>query len=288
MVTDNNNNESFVPEVVSNNSLETIIRTELDVQIETAKKYPRDLTRFMKRLEGISTMTQEIAESCNYALPRKFKDEQGNWQKKILQGPSVRFAEIANSVYGNTRAGARVIANDGRTITAQGVFHDLETNVFVSVEVRRSILNRTGQPFSEEMQVVTGNAACAIAFRNVVFKGIPAATIQPIYEKVLEVAKGTSDTLEKRRNAAIDFFVKRNITKEQIFDALQVTSENEIDLDKLLILSGMKASLSSGEHTITDLFTPEVAKKFREKAKAASDQTAEMVGEITPKKEKKK
>jgi hypothetical protein len=72
------------------------------------------------------------------------------------------------------------------------------------------------------MQVVTGNAACAIAFRNAVFKVVPASLCQPIYEKAKEVARGTAETLVKRRDKAIDYFNSIGVKNEQIISVLEI------------------------------------------------------------------
>jgi hypothetical protein len=243
----------LTPEVIPTlDALSTIVKADIDVQIATAKAYPRSLTRFMKELERIGCLTIPIAESCSYGLPRK---ERG--QTKIITGPSVRFAEIVCATYGNIRSGARVIANDGKFITAQGFCHDLETNNFIAIEHKRKITDRNGRTYSEDMQGVTGNAACAIAFRNAVFKVIPAAIVAEPYEKIKEVAKGDAATLGDRTKKAVKFFTERGVDEKRIFAALGVDGINDIDLDILATLSSMKAALANQEVTSLDeLFPP--------------------------------
>lgn len=277
MTTDNNNPlvddfEEMKVEIIPNmDSLSTIIKSEVDIQISTAKAFPRNLKKFMAKVESIATTSQAIAESCSYALPRKEKDKKtGNFVNKIISGPSIRLAEIVVSSYGNVRAGARIIANNGRKITAQGVFHDLESNTFISIEVDRSIVNKAGKTYTEDMQVVTGNAACAIAFRNAAFRGIPGALMIEVYENIKSVAKGDAKTLVERRDKAMKFFKDNKVTKEQIFDALEVKDLSEIDLDKLAILSGMKVAFMNNEATLEDLF-PTEEKKARDKANAGTE-----------------
>jgi hypothetical protein len=237
-------------------ALSTIVKADIDIQISTAKNYPRSLTKFMKELERIGTLTVPIAESCSYGLPRKQKNETtGRFETKVITGPSVRFAEIVCATYGNIRSGARVISNDGKFITAQGFCHDLETNNFIAIEYKRKITDRNGRTYSEDMQGVTGNAACAIAFRNAVFKVIPAAIVAEPYEKIKEVAKGDAATLETRRQKAVNFFTQRGVDEKRIFTALNVDGMKDIDLDKLAELSAMKAAFANQEVTsLEDLF----------------------------------
>lgn len=231
--------------VENESSLSLITKAEIDIQISTAKAYPRSNKIFLDKALSMATLNEDIAASCIYALPR---------DGKVLDGPSVRLAEIVCSSYGNIRAGARIIANDGKIITAQGVCHDLETNYCVTVEVKRRITNKTGKTFSEDMQVVTGNAACAIAYRNAVFKVVPSALVNDIYEKAKEVAKGTAETLIARRNKAVKYFIDLGVSEKQICDALEIKKVEDIDLDKLSTLSGMRTLIKNGESTIKDLF----------------------------------
>src|SRR5690606_9442298 len=132
-------------EFIAADTLGTLVKSEIDMQISTAKAFPRSITAFLNRVESLATVSQPVAESCSYSLPRKqFDEKTGRYETKILTGPSVRFAEIVVSSYGNIRAGSRVISNDGRFVTCQGICHDLETNTCVSVEVKRKITTKTG------------------------------------------------------------------------------------------------------------------------------------------------
>lgn len=252
--------------IVADSALALITKAEIDIQISTAKAFPRSIKMFMDKAISIATVSEEVAASCAYALPRG---------GKTLEGPSVRLAEIVCSSYGNIRSGARVIHNDGRTITAQGICHDLETNNCVTVEVKRSIMQnvyengkKTGrlQQMNEDMQVLTGNAACAIAFRNAVFKVIPSALCQDVYDKVKEVAKGTAETLVVRRDKAVKYFKDLGVTEKQICDTLELKKIEDIDLEKLSILRGMVTLIKNNESTIAELFIDAEAKK-----KAAQD-----------------
>jgi hypothetical protein len=243
----NNEGQLEIVSVTNDNALSTIIKAEIDVQITTAKAYPRSIKMFLDKALSIATVSESVAASCSYALPRGGKS---------LEGPTVRLAEIVCASYGNIRTGARIIANDGKTITAQGICHDLETNNCVTVEVKRRITDKNGKTFNEDMQTVTGNAACAIAFRNAVFKVIPSALINDVYEKAKLVARGTAETLVARRDKAIEYFKTQGVKEKQICDVLDIKKIEDIDLDKLSILRGMVTLISNGESTISELFNP--------------------------------
>lgn len=234
-----------IVEVISENSLALITKAEIDIQISTAKAFPRSIKTFIDKAISLATVNDNVAASCSYSLPRS---------GKTLDGPTVRLAEIACSTYGNIRSAARVIANDGKTVTAQGICHDLETNNCVTVEVKRKITDKNGKTFSEDMQVVTGNAACAIAFRNAVFKVIPSALIQEVFDAAKQVTIGTLETLVERRDKALKYFKDQGVSDTQICDVLSIKRVEDIDLEKLYNLRGMVTLIKNGESTIQDLF----------------------------------
>lgn len=257
---ENNDNVQEVPSVEilqGEASLSLITKAEIDIQISTAKAFPRSLTKFMRSAMSMATISEGVAESCAYALPRG---------GKTLEGPSVRLAEIAVSAFGNIRAGSRVIYKDNKIIRAQGICHDLESNTCVTIETERRITDRNGKTFNDDMIVVTGNAACAIAFRNAVFKVIPAALISDVYDKVKEVAKGSAETLPARRAKRLQYFYDLKITKEQVANSLGVADVNDIDLDKLGILNGMVTAHKTNESTLAELFPEPEAKGKADKA----------------------
>lgn len=232
-------------------TLSTVIKAEIDMQISTAKAYPRSLQVAMQRALSLATLSQDVAESCIYALPRG---------GKRVEGPSVRLAEIIGSSWGNMRSGARVISNDGKTITSQGICHDLETNFAVTMEVKRRITDKYGKTFNEDMQVMTGNACNAIAFRNAIFKVIPRAMIDQIMLEVKKVSRGDVSTLPERRTKAVDWFNKKGVTNEMICEHFDIKKIEDVDLDMLQTLSGYKNAVTQEEVNVISIFKPEIEK----------------------------
>src|SRR5215469_16555993 len=114
--------------MLSTNALAAINGSEIDRQIATAKQYPRDYTQFRKRAHALITLDPESAAACIYALPRGMEKNEltGKWEKTIIKGPTISFAVTIATTYGNNRYGARIIAEDEDTVTAQGSFFDLE------------------------------------------------------------------------------------------------------------------------------------------------------------------
>jgi len=244
--------------------LQAINRSEVDIQVSTAKQYPRHLPDVLNKIATYATMDTDTAEDCFYALRRGNGNDQ-----QVIEGLSVRMAEIIASAWGNLRVQTRIIGNDGKTITTQGICHDLETNVAVSVEVKRRITDRKGNTYSEDMQVVTGNAASAIAFRNAVLKVVPKAVTKRVIEDVKQVALGKSIDLETSRQNAIKNYAKRGVTEEMLLSYLDINSVLDIDKEKLFTLKATLNAINEGTATVQDEFIkPMEEKKTAEEKKA--------------------
>ena len=258
--------------------LQAINRAEVDIQIATAKTYPRDVQDALRRIKDIATLDTETAEDCFYALRR-----QGN----LIEGVSVRLAEIIAGAWGNLRVQTRIIGDDGRTITAQGVCHDLETNLAVSVEVKRRITDKYGKTYSADMQVMTGNAASAIAFRNAVLKVVPKAVTKRVINEVKDVAVGKSMDLESRRQNMIAYYSKIGVGEADILRYCGVKTPEEITGEMIFELSGLKNAIKEGTTTVQEVFRANVAdadaqaeaarKKSEENRKKAADAMAAAV-----------
>lgn len=265
-------------QMMAPDTLANVSKIEIDTQISTAKAYPRDLAKVLNQAKHMATLNTEIAESCNYAKPGKILDKKtGQYVDGFHTGPSIRLAEILVSCYCNLRVATRVVGNNGSLLTAQAMFHDLETNTAISTNVDRSILTSKGTTYSNDMQAVTGNAACAIAFRNGAFKIIPAAYVQDIYKAVLIMITPKEDELPGKRQAAIDYFIDMGVTLPQILRALHVKTMDEIGTERLTILRGMATSISTGEMTKEEIFPPTGGKPEGGNGKVANTQTENLL-----------
>ena len=249
--------------ITDTSALGQIERAQIDMQIATARRYPRQLSLVKQRMLSFATLDEETAEGCFYTLPGR-KGGDG----KPLQGPSVRLAEIALSCYQHLRAGSRIIEDDGKFITAQGVVHDLENNVVISIEVKRRVTNKMGQRYGDDMIATTGNAACSIALRNAAFRVIPMALIQPGYEAAKKLAIGDCKSLVQRRAASVEHFGKMGVTKEMICAALGIRSTEDIQLDHLEILIGYSTAIKDGDASVDDVFKPRDERTHAEKPAA--------------------
>jgi len=242
------------PVATDTSSMVAINRAEIDGQIATARAYPRSVAGFIKEARALVSLDADTAEACIYSLPRG-KDDRGD--KKFITGPSVRFAEIIMHSFGNNRSGGRIVAEERDCVVAQGVFHDLEKNVQVTKEIRRRIVDKYNKRFNADMIGVTCNAAISLALRNAILAGIPKAIWLPIYEAARMVAVGDVTTLTARRDLAIAWFAKVGVSPEQIFARLGVGGAEDIGLEQLEALTGLKTAIRGGHITPEAAFTPE-------------------------------
>ena len=242
--------ENDIIQVQQADMLQALNRSEIDQQVATAKQYPRHLPTVLNQIRTYATMDVDTASECFYVLHRNA----GNGSTQTIEGLSVRMAEIIAGAWGNLRVATRIIGNDGKTITAQAVCHDLETNVAICTEVKRSILTKQGYTFSQDMQVVTGNAAAAIAFRNAVLKVIPKAVTKRVIEEVKKVAMGQALDVETSRQNMVAYFAKLGVSEEMLLEYLQVKKREEIDAEMVLTLRGVANAIKEGDTTVHETF----------------------------------
>lgn len=271
MTTDKERAEPDEREIITPESgtLELLNKSEIDQQIATAHKYPRSIVSFRKEALQMVTLNETIAKECIYALPR---------DGKTIEGPSARFAEVIMSAWGNCRAGARVVSDQGDFVTAQGVFHDLQRNVAITYEVQRRIVDKHARRYKPDMIGVTANAACSIALRNAVLKGVPKAFWAEMYAAARHVVAGDVQTLANRRSKAIQEFAIYGVRQEDVLRVLGVQGVQDITIDHLVALSGMLTAIKDGDTTPEQLFgtdasTTTAAQKPKE-ASASPDKEA--------------
>lgn len=234
--------------VAASDAGDRLERANVDVQVATAHRFPRNLTRTLNNAIAIATMNKDTAQSMGYALPR------GN---KPIMGPSIHLARILAQQYGNIRAEAKVVEITDRQVISRGTAWDLENNTAVSYEVRRSIINSKGQRYNDDMITVTGNAANAIAYRNAVFNIIPHSLIDSVYRAAQGVITGDlSDEVKliQRRQGAIKHFNDQyGITEDEVVKLCGKQTPNQIGPDQIALLLGVAQALKDGDTTVEEV-----------------------------------
>ena len=253
-----------------------LAQVELNQAVTTAQAFPRSLQRARDNITAMVMLDDETAAECIYALPRGGKP---------IRGPSVRFAEIIASQYGNCHVGSRVIEVNKfeKYVEAEGVFHDLETGMKRTARTRRRIVDRNGRLFNDDMILVTSNAACSIALREAILKGVPKALWRAAYDAADAVICGDVKTLSVRRADAIKSFATLGVTADQIYASLDVAGSDEITPDHIGTLIAMFKAIRAGEVDVEEYFP---AKADAKAAASAAKGTAAKLSEIASAKRK--
>ncbi|ACB80876.1 hypothetical protein Mpop_2721 [Methylorubrum populi BJ001] len=205
------------------------MRAAIDVQISTAKAYPRAHHQVAKNLIAWCAGDTETAESCVYSLPRG---------GKTIRGPSIRFAEILTHAWGHMRVDARIVDEGRDFIVVRGECHDLQSNNVWSQDVTRRITGSNGRRYDADLIGVTTMAAASIAQRDSVLKCIPAFIWRPAFDACMQRIVGDVKTLSDRRIKAVGQYSILGVQAEQVFKKLGVASINDITADHLVDLIG--------------------------------------------------
>lgn len=147
-------------------------------------------------------------------------------------------------------------------------------------------MTKKGYTYSQDMQVVTGNAASSIAFRNAVLTVIPKAVTKRIINDVKKVALGQDIDLEKRRKAIIEYFGNLGVTEQQLFNYLGISKIEEIDKEKVFELRATANAIKEGSTTVQETFVRPAAEAKKQAAgekaaKTAQDKAAAAIAQAT-------
>ena len=278
--------EDHQPEVIPAGAIAQIEQAQIDTQIATARRYPRNIAKVKAQMLAIATLDEETAAACSYAIPRA---------GKVITGPSVRLAEIALSAFSNVRAATRILSvhtGENPHAVVQAVCHDLENNVVFAVEKRRRITpkkdHKTGthKPVDDDDIQLAVNAGSAIAFRDAVFKVVPGALVKPVMEAARKVAVGDAKSFTVNRDKILARLRQMGVQDERIFAVIGVTKADVITGDQLETLIGLGTAIKDGTLTIEEAFPP-VAREvkapvFKPKTPAATPQDDGDVAPVAP------
>lgn len=225
----------------------TLARAELDTMITTAKAYPRDTGRSIGYAVELATMDEATAQSCFYCLPRK--DKQG--KNVEIRGGSIRLAEIIAASWGNIHSATRIVENDGKHVTAEGVCWDLENNVKTARQVKVSIMfggkdGKAAYTANADMQTMLSNAAASKALRNAIFSVVPKALVNIVLEKAMTFSVGDQKTVGAKVKEVIDKLNKMGITTETILGYYGHEVISAITADELRSLIGVGTAIKEG------------------------------------------
>jgi len=252
----NDKNEIIVPEEdiqIIESNVAQMESAAIDIQISTAKAYPRVLSDVREKVLTLATIDQETAVSCHYAKPVGGKQ---------IVGPSVRLAEIIVATYGNLRCKSYVVDEKLKSVTVRADAWDLESNSAISVEVTRSLMNKLGKRYPDHLVITTSNAALAIAYRNAVYKIVPMSLFKDQTNKIKAVAAGSGKTLQQQAVDCVNAFADYKIDEKEFLQIANLRRLDDITVDDIIGMRSVYTSLKDGSIKKSDLL---------KKAKGKSD-----------------
>ncbi len=182
-----------------------LMRVENDSMLAIAIKHPRDESRVLQdALKELDLVPEEAAKSF-YDIPYRDTSEEGQGQRTMVSGPSIKAAMTLTRRWGNCTVGARCLSEDEDGWDIEGVFIDLESNFRVARPFRVSkwFRRRSGDvirlPVNRQLMAFQAGASKAI--RNACLAGLPPYLVQGYYNKARAIAGGKLD--EKATREAI-------------------------------------------------------------------------------------
>jgi hypothetical protein len=251
------------------------VKSEIDTQVLTAKRFPRSISAFIRDATQWATMSTEIARSCTYTLP------QGG---KPISGPSIRLAEIVAGCWTNLSIQTRFVDDDGRTAKVEATCWDMERNTTITLQATRRLTDKNGRRYSDDVANKTINAALAIVFRNAVFKVIPAAFVSIIHESAKQTAAGSKETFVDQVMGWVDYWKQQKISTDRLLKTLDVARIEDMTVDHLTTMQGMYEAIQAKATTLADMFAdqaPVDRTPGQTKAAALGEQLA---AQVQPKK----
>lgn len=237
----NQSDEIEVMQMHSNEVLALREKVTVDIAVSTAHAFPRNLQKCLDNALFTATIDVETASTCWYAVPRAGKS---------ITGPSVHLAKIIMQTWGNFRAEAKVIEETRTHVVSEAVAWDLETNVAVKVTVKRSISTKTGR-MTDDMIIVTGNAANSISLRNAVFSVVPRAITDKVYKATQQKIIGEPSKFSKRlKDVLVGYKKTHNKEEAEVLGLVGKTHISQITPDDLVVIIGTAQSIKDGDTTV--------------------------------------
>lgn len=220
---------------------------EVQAAVISAKNYPRD----------VSAAYTRIIESCK----RKRIAEQAVYTYKrggvMVEGPSIRLAEVLAQNYGNLSFGTIELARHEGYSEMMSFCHDMETNVrqtrIFQVPHTRSSREKGVTQLTDSRDIYEMNANLgARRLRACILGIIPADIVEDALEQCDRTLKedGKNEPIQDRVNKMVVAFQTLGVNQEMIEQRLQhkVTAINEAELVGLRkIFTSIKEGVASRE-----------------------------------------
>jgi hypothetical protein len=220
----------------------TRAQKEIEGSIVLAKKFPRDEQQGYARIISACKRTG-MAEKAVYAYKRG---------GEMVEGPSIRLAEVAARAWGNLDFGLRELERDSQKSLVEAYCWDLETNVKRRLEFEVQLARHTkkGVVWLESDRDIYEHIANfgARRMRQCILAVIPDDVISDAMTQCKEtIAKGyKGDTKKDAIKKMVVAFDEIGITADQIRKYLGISDINGAHENQLVKLRQIYASLKDG------------------------------------------
>jgi hypothetical protein len=108
------------------------------------------------------------------------------------------------------------------------------------------------------MRVTVAKAAQSKALRDAIFRVIPRSVCKPLEEHARYIAfgGGSKETIELRRGRLLEWVSKISVSPERVYVALGVQGIEDVGIEQLETLAGLKTAIKDGDTTIDEAFPP--------------------------------
>ncbi len=231
-----------------------VVKQEREMALEFSKNYPRDLEQCVKECKFTIESNPELAEKCTYTITKGGQP---------ITGPSIRLAEVIDSIWGNLRFGARFVGEDDRMIHVLAYIHDLEKNNFYEVQVSLSVVGNKGR-YSRDLIQTTIQAAKAKAIRNCIFKAVPYHFVEQLRQHAFNVSLPKDKHTQKVKEF-VDWFKINGVSEDQILKKLDLDNIMQISEEQLKIIMGIATGLQEGTTSVRNEFHSQITRPGRKK-----------------------
>lgn len=226
------------------------LQSNLAIQVELAKKYPRSVTKSLATAEEILLLDPETARTSFYVL--SFYDP-----KNPVIGPSIRMAEVLGNSWKNLRFGSQPGEYLEKEVTAMGYCLDIENNAAYMSMATRPIVDKLGRRFQKEQLIQNAmRAAMAIAERNAILKVIPRPYAMRIMRKAMEMIEKGQGGYAAARDKMLAAYERMGVPAKALFEWLEIGGVDDMDAEILTTLRGYYNAIQDGAASVDDILNP--------------------------------
>lgn len=248
-----------------------------------AERHPRDLLQVRAQLLKECERSR-FAEKARYKLPRNaYNPETRQYEKKWIQGFSIRFAESALMHMGNMSASSEVVYEDEEKLTLTVTVRDYERNAFVEDAIVVTKLTEKRRIFKNDVPIATRtnsngetifilkstideitqrrNAAVSKSMRTLILRLIPADLKEECEDQCVETAaQSFKSDPTKEIKRVVDAFAKIRVMPFQLAEYLGHTVDT-VDVNELNTLRGIYQAISDNDTTWAEVVEAQLEEK---------------------------